>query len=227
MRVIELVFGAVVAGPMPAPVMSSAAVGDAVTLMVISAAEFVMSRCETCSRQLRVALSALFVPESGGVKIEVVVFGASVYPLVLSSVDPLTIGLAPLPYAPNVIGDPLDPLDGATSEVPYHASPRLNKIESPAENVDAFTFAIVCHAAPGDVPALESLPRRRNVISRRSRRKRREHCHQHCKSCEEHAKSGGAGNSRTGFSLSAFDFRGDHAKPTGSSLSYMKPYCTT
>ena len=77
-RVIALVFGAVVAGPIPAPVMFSAAVGDAVTLMVISAAEFVMSRCETCSRQFRVALSVLDVPESGGEKIDVVVFGASV-----------------------------------------------------------------------------------------------------------------------------------------------------
>ena len=57
------------------------------------------------------------------------------------------IGFAPLPYAPNVIGEPLDPLDGATSEVPYQISPRLNKIESPAENVDPFTFAIVCHGA--------------------------------------------------------------------------------
>ena len=80
------------------------------------------------------------------------------YPLVESCVDPWRTGFAPLPYAPNVIGDPLDPLDGATSEVPYQASPRLNKIESPAENVDAFIFAIVCHAELGDVPLLESLP---------------------------------------------------------------------
>jgi len=40
-----------------------------------------------------------------------VVFGASTYPLVLSCTDPLMIGLAPLPYAPNVMGDPLEPYD--------------------------------------------------------------------------------------------------------------------
>jgi hypothetical protein len=58
--------------------MFSATVGDAVTLMVISPAGLVMSRCETCSRQFRVALSVLEVPESGGVKIDVVVLGPSV-----------------------------------------------------------------------------------------------------------------------------------------------------
>jgi hypothetical protein len=65
-RVIALVFGAVAAGPIPAPVMFRAALGDAVTLIVIRVAGLVMSRCETCSRQLRVALSVLDVPESGG-----------------------------------------------------------------------------------------------------------------------------------------------------------------
>jgi hypothetical protein len=35
------------------------------------------------------------------------------------------MGLAPLPYAPNVMGDPLEPADGTVSEVPYQASPRL------------------------------------------------------------------------------------------------------
>ena len=77
-RVIELVLGAVLAGPIPLPVMFSAAVGDAVTLMVISPAGLVMSRCDTCSRQLRVPLSVLDVPESGGEKIGVVVLGPSV-----------------------------------------------------------------------------------------------------------------------------------------------------
>lgn len=138
--------------------MFSAALGDAVTLMVISAAEFVMSRCETCSRQFRVALSVLDVPESGGVKIDVVVFGASVNPLVVSSVEPFMIGFAPVPYAPYVIGAPLAPLDAAIKEVPYQISPRLNKIESPAENVDEFTFAIVCQGALIEVPLFASLP---------------------------------------------------------------------
>jgi hypothetical protein len=68
------------------------------------------------------------------------------------------MGLAPLPYAPNVIGDPLPPLDGATSEVPYQTSPRLNKTESPAENEVAFTLAIVCQGVALLVPLLESLP---------------------------------------------------------------------
>jgi hypothetical protein len=57
-----------------------------------------------------------------------------------------------------VIGDPLDPPDGTVSEVPYQTSPRLNKIESPGENVDPFTFAIVCQAVPALVPLFESLP---------------------------------------------------------------------
>jgi hypothetical protein len=77
---------------------------------------------------------------------------------VLSAVEPLMIGFAPLPYAPNVIGDPLDPLDGAKSDVPYQASPRLNRIESPGENVKPFTFAMVCQGEPELVPLFESLP---------------------------------------------------------------------
>ncbi len=44
-RVIALVFGAVVAGPIPAPVIFRAALADAVTLIVISDAGLVMSRC--------------------------------------------------------------------------------------------------------------------------------------------------------------------------------------
>ena len=76
----------------------------------------------------------------------------------LNAVEPLMMGFAPVPYAPNVIGDPLDPLDGATSEVPYQASPRLNKIESPGRKVEAFTFAIVCHGELVLVPVFESLP---------------------------------------------------------------------
>ena len=70
----------------------------------------------------------------------------------------MTTGFAPLPYAPNVIGDPLDPLDGTVSEVPYQASPRLNRIESPGKNVEPFTFAIVCHGVALLVPLFESLP---------------------------------------------------------------------
>ena len=64
MRVIELLFGAVAAGPMPAPVIFSAVVAEAFTVIVIVVALAVMSRCETCSRQLRVALSVLDAPES-------------------------------------------------------------------------------------------------------------------------------------------------------------------
>ena len=66
------------------------------------------------------------------------------YPLVLRFVAPLRIGFAPLPYAPNVIGDPLEPDDGTVSAVPYQMSPRLNRIESPGLNVCALTCAIVC-----------------------------------------------------------------------------------
>jgi hypothetical protein len=68
------------------------------------------------------------------------------------------IGFAPVPYAPNVMGDPLDPLEGATSEVPYQASPRWNKIESPGRKVEAFTFATVCHGELLLVPLFVSLP---------------------------------------------------------------------
>jgi hypothetical protein len=56
------------------------------------------------------------------------------------------------------MGDPLDPLDGANSDVPYQASPRLNRIESPGKNVEALTFAIVCHGEPVLVPLFESFP---------------------------------------------------------------------
>ena len=101
--------------------------------MVIIVALAKCSHERTCSRQLRVALSVLDVPESPeGRKWSRCQVGASAYPLVFSSVEPLMMGFAPLPYAPNVMGDPLDPLDGAISEVPYHASPLLNRIESPA-----------------------------------------------------------------------------------------------
>src|SRR5450759_4157933 len=110
------------------------------------------------SRQFRVTLSVLDVPESDSEKIVGLGFGASAEPAVLSSVEPLTIGFAPLPYAPNVMGEPLDPLEGAISDVPYHTSPLLNRIESPAENVDALILAIVCHGCPASVPLLASLP---------------------------------------------------------------------
>jgi hypothetical protein len=138
--------------------MFNATVGEALMLIVITDAFAVISVCPICCRQFRVALSVLPAPESGLEKIVAVVFGARVYPPVESSVDPFNTGFAPLPYAPNVIGDPLDPLDGTVSDVPYQISPRLNKIESPGENVAAFTFAIVCHGAPELVPLLESLP---------------------------------------------------------------------
>jgi hypothetical protein len=68
------------------------------------------------------------------------------------------IGFAPLPYAPNVMGDPLVPEDGTVSAVPYQMSPRLNRIESPGKKVELFTFATVCQGAPELVPLFESLP---------------------------------------------------------------------
>ena len=86
------------------------------------------------------------------------VFGASVYPLVLRFVEPLMIGFAPLPYAPNVMGDPLVPEDGTVSAVPYQMSPRLNRIESPGENVELFTFAIGLPGRAGASPAVRVAP---------------------------------------------------------------------
>ena len=68
------------------------------------------------------------------------------------------IGFAPLPYAPNVMGEPLDPPDGTVSDVPYHTLPLLNKTESPGEKDDALILAIVCQGVPVLVPLLESLP---------------------------------------------------------------------
>jgi hypothetical protein len=56
------------------------------------------------------------------------------------------------------MGDPLEPEDGTVSAVPYQTSPRLNRIESPGENVEPFTFAMVCQGAPELVPLFESLP---------------------------------------------------------------------
>jgi hypothetical protein len=95
--VIELVFGAVAAGPIPAPVMFNATVGEAFTLIVITEAFAVMSVCPICCRQFRVALFVLDAPESGREKIVAEVFGASAYPPVLSSVEPFNTGFAPLP----------------------------------------------------------------------------------------------------------------------------------
>src|SRR6266478_5204373 len=43
------------------------------------------------------------------------------------------MGFAPLPYAPNVMGEPLLPLDGAVSEFPYQTSPRAIPFYSTAE----------------------------------------------------------------------------------------------
>src|ERR1700674_3128399 len=123
----ELAFGAVAAGPMPAPVMFRSAVAEAVTVILIFVALAVISRCETCARQFRVALSGLDVPESPSEKIVVGRSGASTYPLVTSGVEPLMTGFAPLPYAPNVMGEPLLPLDGTVSDAPYQTSPRLNE----------------------------------------------------------------------------------------------------
>ena len=97
MRVIELVFGAVLAGPIPAPVMFKAADAEAVTVIEITVALAEIEACATCSRQFRVPLSVLEVPESLSEKIVVLTFGASTKPPVLSSVDPLKIGSAPLP----------------------------------------------------------------------------------------------------------------------------------
>ena len=64
----EPAFGAVVAGPIPAPVMFRLFPGEALTLMVILTAALEMFADVTCSRQLRVALSVLDVPESAAGK---------------------------------------------------------------------------------------------------------------------------------------------------------------
>ena len=157
-RVMELALGAVAAGPMPAPVMFRSTVAEAVTVILIFVAFAEISRWETCSRQFRVALSVLDVPESLSEKMVVAVSGASTYPLVTSGDEPLMMGFAPLPYAPNVMGEPLVPLDGIVSEVPYQTSPLLNRTESPAENVDPFTFEMLCQACAVSVPVLASLP---------------------------------------------------------------------
>jgi hypothetical protein len=67
------------------------------------------------------------------------------------------IGAAPVPYAPKVIGCPAEPEEGITSD-PCHISPFLNRMESPAEKEEPFTFEIVFQAAPVEVPALLSFP---------------------------------------------------------------------
>jgi hypothetical protein len=50
------------------------------------------------------------------------------------------------------MGLPALPDDG-TVNCSRHVSPRLNKMESPAEKEEPFTFDMVFHAAPVDVPA--------------------------------------------------------------------------
>ena len=65
MRVIALAFGSVAAGPMPVPVMFSASVGEAVTLIVISTAALLISPTGMPCRKLTVAESVAEVPRLG------------------------------------------------------------------------------------------------------------------------------------------------------------------
>jgi hypothetical protein len=82
--------------------------------------------------------------------------GSAIIPV--TTFVPSKIGFAPLPYDPKVIGVPLAPDDGETNSS-LQVSPALNKIESPAENVELFTFAIVCHGVELEVGVTdESLP---------------------------------------------------------------------
>lgn len=149
---------AVDTGPIPASVIFSAFAGAAFTVMRICEAELVISPTGICCRQLRVPESFEKVPESDSAKMFVGTAGARVYPDVFRSEEALRIGFAPLPYAPIVIGLPLEPLEGNVSAVPYQMQLRSNRTESPAAKVEAFTLATVSQGVPVDVPLFESLP---------------------------------------------------------------------
>jgi hypothetical protein len=69
---------------------------------------------------------------------------------------PLIIGLAPPPYAANVIGLPAAPLE-VTFNCSRHVSPLLNPTDCPGCKVVAFTLAMVCQGS-ASVPGLESDP---------------------------------------------------------------------
>jgi hypothetical protein len=72
----------------------------------------------------------------------------------VATVDPLKIGSAPVPYAPNVIGFPALPLLG-TVNCSRHVQPRLKRMLSPGEKDEALTLATVFQATSTacDVPA--------------------------------------------------------------------------
>jgi hypothetical protein len=146
-------------------VMFNAAVGEAFTVTVTTAALAEIVVWSICIRQLRVALSVLEVIESLRDIIDVPTPGAGTNPLTFSSAEPLMIGFAPLPYAPNVMGEPDEPFAGAVSVCPYQTSPRLNRTESPGWSVTpAQLFAQpgipgeCAHGVPVVVPLFESVP---------------------------------------------------------------------
>ena len=62
------------------------------------------------------------------------------------------IGFAPVPYAPNVIGEPDAPDDGGHSDS-RHVHPLLNSTVSPGARLDPLTRPIVFHAVDTLVPA--------------------------------------------------------------------------
>ena len=66
--------------------------------------------------------------------------------------DPLKTGLAPLPYAPNVIGCPAAPEDG-TVNCSRQVQPLLNRMESPGLKLETLTLLMVFHAVVVLVPA--------------------------------------------------------------------------
>jgi hypothetical protein len=75
----------------------------------------------------------------------------------ISTSAPLISGLAPLPYAPKIMGLPAEPEDGIVS-VSRQAEPLLKRMESPGLKVEELTFAIVRQGVELEVPLFESLP---------------------------------------------------------------------
>jgi hypothetical protein len=55
------------------------------------------------------------------------------------------------------MGLPADPEEGGVN-ISRQVRPLLNRTESPGENEDAFTLAMVRHAVVGDRPSLLSFP---------------------------------------------------------------------
>ncbi len=79
------------------------------------------------------------------------------HPVIL--IDPVKRGLAPLPYAPIVIGLSIVP-DLVIFNEPKNTSPLLKSNLSPGCNtdMDAFTLSRLFHAEDSDIPSSESLP---------------------------------------------------------------------